>query len=77
MERDPELSAAIDAAQVAGAVAMTGGRDGIHYSRAFGSRGLDGAAMQTDDLFQIASMTKAPRPGMPKKLSNTRLPRNT
>jgi CubicO group peptidase (beta-lactamase class C family) len=59
MKRDTELSAAIDAAHVAGAVAMTGGRDGIHYARAFGTRSLDGAAMQTDDLFQIASMTKA------------------
>lgn len=59
MERDAELSAAIDAAGVAGAVAMVGDKDGIRYANAFGTKRLEGDAMQVDDLFQIASMTKA------------------
>ncbi len=59
MERDNELSAAVAAAGVAGAVAMVGDKGGIQYARAFGHRSLDGAAMEVDDLFQIASMTKA------------------
>lgn len=59
MERDAELGAAIDAAGVAGAVAMVGTKDGATYARAFGCRSLDGEAMREDDLFQVASMTKA------------------
>lgn len=59
MESDTELRAAIAAAGVAGAVAMIGNSEGETYSRAFGSRSLGGDAMQVDDLFQIASMTKA------------------
>ena len=59
MERDTELSAAVDAAGVAGAVAMVGNSKGVTYARAFGSRSLGGEAMRVDDLFQIASMTKA------------------
>lgn len=59
MESDTELGAAIAAAGVAGAVAMVGNSKGETYSRAFGSRSLGGEAMQVDDLFQIASMTKA------------------
>lgn len=59
MESDAELGSAIAAAGVAGAVAMVGNTDGVRYSRAFGQRSLGGAAMEVDDLFQIASMTKA------------------
>lgn len=59
MESDTELKAAIDAAGVAGAVAMVGNNKGVTYSHAFGSRSLGGDPMQVDDLFQIASMTKA------------------
>lgn len=59
MERDNQLSAAVAAAGVAGAVAMAGNSGGVQYARAFGHRSLDGAAMEVDDLFQIASMTKA------------------
>lgn len=59
MERDIELGAAITASGVAGAVAMIGNSKGDTYAHAFGSRSLGGDAMQVDDLFQVASMTKA------------------
>ncbi|MFM5914557.1 MAG: serine hydrolase domain-containing protein [Chakrabartia godavariana] len=59
MESDAELGAALVAAGVAGAVAMVGDSKGTLYARSFGKRRLEGAAVQVDDLFQIASMTKA------------------
>jgi CubicO group peptidase (beta-lactamase class C family) len=59
MESDAGLKSAIDAAAISGAVAMLGGSEGIRYARAFGERSLGGEAMREDDLFQIASMTKA------------------
>lgn len=59
MDGDTDLAAAIDAAGVAGAVAMIGTSKGETYGRAFGKRSLDGDPLQVDDLFQLASMTKA------------------
>ncbi len=43
---------------IAGAVAMTGDRDGVTSQVAIGHRG-DGSAMTLDTVFQLASMTKA------------------
>ena len=57
---DDVLRAAIDRGDVPGVVAMAGTRAGVAYQGAFGRRALpDGAAMTTDTVFWIASMTKA------------------
>ncbi len=57
---DDVLRSAIDRGDVPGVVAMAATRDGVVYQGAFGRRALpDGAAMSTDTVFWIASMTKA------------------
>jgi CubicO group peptidase (beta-lactamase class C family) len=57
---DEVLGSAIDRGDVPGAVAMAATRDGIVYQAAFGRRALSAeAAMSTDTVFWIASMTKA------------------
>jgi CubicO group peptidase (beta-lactamase class C family) len=53
------LTKALDAAGIPGAVAFTGGSQGVTEALAFGSRAPGGAAMALDDVFQLASMTKA------------------
>jgi methyl acetate hydrolase len=57
---DEVLGSAIDRGDVPGVVAMAATRDGVVYQAAFGRRALsDEAAMRTDTVFWIASMTKA------------------
>src|SRR5690349_7448726 len=57
---DEVLKAAVDRGDVPGVVAMAATREGPFYQSAFGKRLLpDGAAMTTDTVFWIASMTKA------------------
>jgi methyl acetate hydrolase len=57
---DEVLGSAIDRGDVPGVVAMAATRDGVVYRAAFGRRALcDEAAMSTDTVFWIASMTKA------------------
>jgi CubicO group peptidase (beta-lactamase class C family) len=57
---DEVLGSAIDRGDVPGVVAMAAMRDEIVYQGAFGRRALaDEAAMSTDTVFWIASMTKA------------------
>ena len=57
---DEVLGFAIDRGDVPGVVAMAATRDGIVYQGAFGRRALPNeAAMSTDTVFWIASMTKA------------------
>jgi methyl acetate hydrolase len=57
---DNVLRSAIDRNDVPGVVAMAATRDDVVYQGAFGRRILpDGAAMSTDTVFWIASMTKA------------------
>jgi CubicO group peptidase (beta-lactamase class C family) len=57
---DEVLGSAIDRGDVPGVVAMAATRDGIVYQGAFGRRALPNvAAMSTDTVFWIASMTKA------------------
>jgi CubicO group peptidase (beta-lactamase class C family) len=57
---DEVLGSAIDRGDVPGVVAMAATRDGVVYQGAFGRRALsDEAAMSTDTVFWIASMTKA------------------
>src|SRR3954470_8955987 len=57
---DEVLREATDRGDVPGVVAMAATRDGPVYQGAFGKRALpDGAAMSTDTVFWIASMTKA------------------
>src|SRR5262247_4901462 len=54
------LGSAIDRGDVPGVVAMAATRDEVVYQGAFGRRALaDEAAMSTDTVFWIASMTKA------------------
>ena len=54
------LKAATDRGDVPGVVAMAATQEGSFYQGAFGKRVLpDGAAMTTDTVFWIASMTKA------------------
>ena len=54
------LGSATDRGDVPGVVAMAATRDGIVYQGAFGRRALPNeAAMSTDTVFWIASMTKA------------------
>jgi methyl acetate hydrolase len=60
LQVDEVLGSAIDRGDVPGVVAMAGTRDGIVYQGAFGRRALSNeAAMSTDTVFWIASMTKA------------------
>jgi methyl acetate hydrolase len=57
---DEILGAAIDRGDVPGVVAMAATRNEVVYQGAFGRRALpDEAAMSTDTVFWIASMTKA------------------
>jgi CubicO group peptidase (beta-lactamase class C family) len=57
---DQLLKAATDRGEVPGIVAMAATREGPFYQGAFGKRVLpDSAAMTTDTVFWIASMTKA------------------
>jgi methyl acetate hydrolase len=57
---DDVFRSAIERGDVPGVVAMAGTRDGVAYQGAFGRRALpDAAAMTTDTVFWIASMTKA------------------
>jgi methyl acetate hydrolase len=57
---DDVLQSAIDRGDVPGVVAMAASRNGIVYQGAFGRRSLPAsAAMTTDTVFWIASMTKA------------------
>jgi CubicO group peptidase (beta-lactamase class C family) len=57
---DEVLGSAIDRGDVPGVVAVAGARDEVIYQGAFGRRALaDEAAMSTDTVFWIASMTKA------------------
>jgi methyl acetate hydrolase len=57
---DRVLKDATDRGDVPGVVAMAATRDGPRYEGAFGRRGSpDGAAMTSDSVFWIASMTKA------------------
>jgi methyl acetate hydrolase len=60
---DDALRSAIDGNDVPGVVAMAATRDDVVYQGAFGRRILpDGAAMSTDTVFWIASITKAITP---------------
>ncbi len=60
MDLNEQLAALVAAAGVPGAVAMTGGSDGVRDSAATGFRDpASGAPMQLDTIFQLASMTKA------------------
>jgi len=60
MDFATELAALVAAADVPGAVAMIGDRDGVRHSAAAGVRDpASGDPMQLDTIFQIASMTKA------------------
>ncbi|HJU20273.1 MAG TPA: serine hydrolase domain-containing protein [Stellaceae bacterium] len=64
MDRAPRIDGVLQAAtergDVPGVVAMAARREGVIYEGAFGRRALpDGAAMTTDTVFWIASMTKA------------------
>src|SRR5499433_3753005 len=57
---DEVLGSAIVRGDVPGVVAMAATRDEVVYQGAFGRRALaDEAAMSTDTVFWIASMTKA------------------
>lgn len=57
---DTRLNQAIEAAEIAGAVALVGGKDGVRYQRCWGKRASDGdAPMALDIKFQIASLSKA------------------
>jgi methyl acetate hydrolase len=57
---DEGLGSAIDRGDVPGVVAMAATRDSVVYQGAFGRRALsEEAAMSTDTVFWIASMTKA------------------
>jgi CubicO group peptidase (beta-lactamase class C family) len=57
---DEVLGSAIERGDVPGVVAMAAARDGVVYQAAFGRRALSAeAAMSTDTVFWIASMTKA------------------
>ena len=57
---DEVLGSTIDRGDVPGVVAMAAARDRVVYQGAFGRRALsDEAAMSTDTVFWIASMTKA------------------
>jgi methyl acetate hydrolase len=59
-EVDKVLRTAAESGDVPGVVAMAATRDGKIYEGAFGERALSsGAAMTTDSVFWIASMTKA------------------
>jgi methyl acetate hydrolase len=59
-QMDEVLGSAIERGDVPGVVAMAAARDGVVYQAAFGRRALSGeAAMSTDTVFWIASMTKA------------------
>jgi methyl acetate hydrolase len=54
------LEASIAAGRIAGAVALTAGRDGVTYEHAAGMRTAGGdVAMDHETVFWIASMTKA------------------
>jgi CubicO group peptidase (beta-lactamase class C family) len=57
---DQRLREAVLSGRVAGVVALAGNSEGELYAGAFGTRGAgQGAAMTTDSVFWIASMTKA------------------
>jgi CubicO group peptidase (beta-lactamase class C family) len=57
---DAALRAAVDAKSIAGVAAMAADRRGVVYHGAFGVSDIaTGRAMREDDLFRIASMTKA------------------
>jgi CubicO group peptidase (beta-lactamase class C family) len=57
---DHVLSAAVGGGGIAGLVAAAADVDGVIYQAAFGRRSVAGsAAMTTDSVFRIASMTKA------------------
>jgi CubicO group peptidase (beta-lactamase class C family) len=57
---DDRLRASVERGEVPGVVAMAATRGEVVYEGAFGRRALpDGAAMTTDTVFWIASMTKA------------------
>jgi methyl acetate hydrolase len=56
---DALLNACVTKGDVPGVAAMAADRDGIIYEGAFGARALGGAAMTTDTVCWIASMTKA------------------
>ncbi len=60
MDLATPLDAAIARGRIAGAVAMVGNRNALLKSHVAGmADGTAGTAMQTDTIFQIASMTKA------------------
>src|SRR5580692_11066432 len=57
---DQVLRDAVTSGQVPGVSAAAANADGVMYEAAFGQRSLaTGAAMTTDSVFRIASMTKA------------------
>jgi methyl acetate hydrolase len=57
---DAALHAAVDAKSIPGVVAMAADKNGILYHGAFGVSDIaTGRTMREDDLFRIASMTKA------------------
>src|SRR5438874_660966 len=57
---DAVLRKPIDAGLIPGVVALAATPDGIFYEGGFGRRAVDKpAAMTTDSVFRIASMTKA------------------
>jgi methyl acetate hydrolase len=56
---DDTLRAGIAQRKIPAAVAMVSSERSILYSGAFGTRDSSGAAVGTDSIFQIASMTKA------------------
>src|SRR5580692_9586278 len=56
---DETLRAGIAQRKIPAAVGMVGSERSILYSGAFGTRDSSGAAIATDSIFQIASMTKA------------------
>ncbi|HYW25339.1 MAG TPA: serine hydrolase domain-containing protein [Terriglobales bacterium] len=60
MRADEVLADAVATGDVAGVVAVAGGRDGIVYEGAFGRREIGGGpGMTLDTVFWIASMSKA------------------
>jgi len=56
---DDTLRSGIAQRKIPAAVAMAASAHGVVYSGAFGTRDSSGAAIATDSIFQIASMTKA------------------
>ena len=60
MQDDSLFAAAVEAADLPGAIGLILDKDGTSYARAFGQADTaSAAAMRVETPFQIASMTKA------------------